>query len=337
MDRRRSVYQQLAIAGLLLVGMSVPSRVSAQTAVTSTAQDIAQVASRSAGLPTAGNSAQNAAQGSAQNAPSTSVFDRVAFFAGLDGSKQPQDLGINAVMGLRLSVNAGVPVAPSKGLGVQIGAAVNLSDAAVHVLDQIEGTSRRSQAFVTAGVFQRLSRASWGLAYDIQRDMYYDTFNLGQVRGEAAARLTSTDELGVAFNVGTGTQTGAVGDTVVELTPIAQALGFLRRDWSRGGRTTTWVGVASQHHNQVLVIPDASVDRHVLVYGARLDLPLNDRISISGSANLVTPAATGTVDAFLGITIRASRANERERALSLPLMPVVNNPEMPVDLTIPAR
>lgn len=268
-------------------------------------------------------------------AAAASPFEHVAFFAGLDGSKQPQDLGINANMGLRLSLNAGLPVVPAKGLGVQVGAAINLSDAAVHVLDQIEGTSRRSQLFVTTGVFQRLARASWAVAYDLQRDAYYDTFALGQIRGEVARRVTSADELGAAFNLGTGSRRGTVGDTRVELKPIAQALAFARREWSKGGRTTLWAGVASEHHNQVLVIPDPSVDRHVFVYGARLDVPLNDRVSISGSANLITPAATGTVDAFLGMTIRASKARERERALSLPLLDVANNPEMPVDLAIP--
>ena len=40
-------------------------------------------------------------------------------------------------------------------LGAQIGVATNLSDAAVHVLDQVEGTSRRTQTFLTFGVFQK--------------------------------------------------------------------------------------------------------------------------------------------------------------------------------------
>ncbi|MFN7983690.1 MAG: DUF6666 family protein [Vicinamibacterales bacterium] len=297
MDRQRRAIRRLAFVSMVGIGMSAPATAVAQTR--------------------------------------SSPFDHVAFFAGLDGSKQPQDLGVNANMGLRLSVNAGIPVVPGKGFGVQVGAALNVSDAAVHVLDQLEGTSRRTQTFVTTGVFQRLSRASWALAYDVQRNQYYDTFTLGQFRGEAAARLTSTDEVGIALNVGTGRTRGRVGDTVVELRPIAQGLGFVRRDWSKGGRTTLWAGVASEHHNQVLVIPDPSVDRHVFVYGARLDVPLNDRISISGSANLMTPAATGTVDAFLGMTIRASNARARERTLSLPLLEVANNPEMPIDLVIP--
>jgi hypothetical protein len=46
-----------------------------------------------------------AAQQSAIGAPQPSIFENLSLFAGLDGSKQPQDLGINANMGLRLAAN----------------------------------------------------------------------------------------------------------------------------------------------------------------------------------------------------------------------------------------
>ena len=45
-----------------------------------------------------------------------------------------------------------------------IGLGFNATDAAVHVPDQIEGTSNRTQTYITAGIFQRASdRFSWGL------------------------------------------------------------------------------------------------------------------------------------------------------------------------------
>lgn len=277
-----------------------------------------------------------AASARAQDAPGA-PFDRVSFFVGLDGSKQPQDLGINANIGPRFAINAGIPVSATNGLGVQLGAAVNLSDSAVHVLDQVEGTSRRSQVFLTAGVFQRLTRGSWALAYDLVREQYYDTFTLAQVRGEGSVRLSGKDELGVAFGLGVRGEDGSVGDVRVRLEPIAQALAFSRHEWSAGGRTTLWVGLASGHHNEVLVIPDASYDRHVLVYGARLDLPLNSRVSVTGAANLITPAATGTVDAFMGITIRTAGARPQQRSRTSPLLDVANNTELPVDLAVLSR
>jgi hypothetical protein len=109
-------------------------------------------------------------------------------------------LGINANMGIRLSANWGFPVAEAAKLGAQIGVGFNASDAAVHVLDQVEGTSRRTQTFVTAGLFQRpTARFSWGLVYDGLFEHYYDDFQLGQVRGQVGFGMTSDDEVGAWF------------------------------------------------------------------------------------------------------------------------------------------
>ncbi len=135
------------------------------------------------------SAAQDLAAASAQTAPRTtspaSPWSNLSVFAGLDGSKQPQDLGINANMGVRFSVNAGFPLPSLGGVGIQAGVAVNASDAAVHVLDQIEGTSRRTQTFTTVGLFQNAGKANWGLVYDHLEQSYYDRFSLGQVRGTA--------------------------------------------------------------------------------------------------------------------------------------------------------
>jgi hypothetical protein len=40
----------------------------------------------------------------------------------------------------------------------------------------------------------------------------------------------------------------------------------------------------------------------VLLYGAQLYMPLSERFAVTGAANLLTPASTGTVDAYLGVT-----------------------------------
>ena len=49
----------------------------------------------------------------------TGLFDNLSVFAGLDGSKQPQDFGINAQFGGRASVNWGIPLFESLGIGAQ--------------------------------------------------------------------------------------------------------------------------------------------------------------------------------------------------------------------------
>ena len=67
-------------------------------------------------------------------------------------------------MGARFSANLGLPISDRLNLGAQVGAGVNLSDAAVHVLDQIEGTSNRTQTFFTAGLFQTVGRKTTWVA-----------------------------------------------------------------------------------------------------------------------------------------------------------------------------
>jgi hypothetical protein len=276
-----------------------------------------------------------AAQTSAGNGIEKSIWQNLSLFAGLDGSKQPQDLGINANMGARFSANLGLPISKRLGLGAQLGVGQNVSDAAVHVLDQIEGTSSRTQTFVTLGVFRNsASIVSWGLAYDMLLQQYYDNFTLGQVRGFAGYHVTSVDEVGVWFTKSARGQSGKMGTADVRLDPVSQANGYFSRIWSAGARTRLWVGVASGHHNVVWVLPDNSRDHNVLVYGADLEVPLNERFALSGSANFLTPTATGTVDAFLGITFfPGKKADRRTRDSFAPPQGVANNPEFSVNMS----
>lgn len=92
-----------------------------------------------------------------------------------------------------------------------------MSDAAVHVLDQIEGTSNRTQTFVTIGLFQAVGRkTTWGLAYDALMQQYYDDFTLGQVRGFAGYDVTEMNEVGVWFTKSVNSDQGLMGNTPAE-------------------------------------------------------------------------------------------------------------------------
>jgi hypothetical protein len=279
---------------------------------------------------TVGVTASAMAQTSAAPPASGDRLQNLELFAGLDGSKQPQDLGINANMGVRFAANIGLPLVERAGLGIQIGGALNLSDSAVHVLDQIEGTSSRTQTFVTMGVFQQVSRLSWSAGYDFLHEQYYDSFTLGQLRGQAAYQVGQSDEVGAWIAKGVRGQDGRMGSTPVRLDPISQANGFLTHTWPTGARTTVWAGAASHHSDIVWVLPANQRDGVVAVYGAKLELPLSDRVSVTGSGNFLTPAATGTVDAYLGVTIRPGRKSQRSRFA--PPQMVANNPEFAVDL-----
>lgn len=255
-------------------------------------------------------------------------------FAGLDGSKQPQDLGINANMGGRLSIDIGLPAVQAMGLGMHLGAAVNASDAAVHVLDQIEGTSRRTQYYVTAGLFQRsASRFTWALGTDFQDSRYYDDFWLGEVRGLLGYDATPTNQIGLWFAQPLFGDEGTMGGVPVQLDPIAQANLYLSHTWPSRSRTTVWAGLARGHDNVVFVFPHDSRNENVFVYGAQLHMPLSDRFAMTGAANFLTPTSTGTVDAFLGLAwYPGGRLMSQALDRYEPVLDVGNNPTFAVDL-----
>ncbi len=306
------VFRSALIPALVLVASATAVSVSAQT------------------TPSAPAAADNNA---AVAASEPTWLENLDFFAGLDGSKQPQDLGINANMGVRVAANLGIPVVKRWNLAVQTGAALNLSDAAVHVLDQIEGTSRRSQTFVTVGAFQQLtSRFTWALAYDFLYEHYYDNFALGQWRGDVSYRASVNDRVGLWFTKSARGDDGVMGDTAVRLDPISQANVYVSHIWPTAARTTLWAGVAASHHNVVVLLPDNSSDSNIIVYGAKLELPLSNRLSITGSGNFLTPTATGTVDAYLGVTFYPGRRSVQSRPRFAPPSIVANNPEFPIDL-----
>jgi hypothetical protein len=274
-------------------------------------------------------SAQGAAAQAGSSSPA-SWFDTLSVFVGPDGSKQPQDLGINANMGLRASGTWGTALHEASGLGAQVGLGLNFSDAAVDVLEAVEGTSRRQQTFVTAGLFQTHGRANWAFVYDVQASRYFDRFTVGQIRGHAGYAVRAHDEIGVWFTKGVNGDTALMGDTPVALDAVGQFNVYARHEWASGARTGVWLGRADGHERVVWVLPDRPRLSGVLVYGADLDVPLDDRFSLTGAANFVTPTASGTVDAYLGLTMHLGARHTRRRFA--PLATVANNPTFAVDL-----
>jgi hypothetical protein len=262
------------------------------------------------------------------------IFENLSLFVGPDGSKQPQDLGINAEMGIRFAANWAFPISERFNLGAQVGAASNLSDGAVNVLNQIGGPGHRTQTFVTIGVFQRpSSRVNWGVVYDTSFERYYDNFRFAQWRGQAGYGVSNSDEVGIWFAKSAHGQDGQFAGTAVRLDPISQVNAYTRHTWANHARTAVWVGVANAHGNVVWVLPANTTTGPVLVYGSELDLPLSERFAVTGMANFITPTATGSVDAFLGLTFYPGRSGFRaDRNTFAPLTTVANNPTMAIDL-----
>lgn len=272
----------------------------------------------------------------AQPAPSSGV-QNLNIFVGLDGSKQPQDLGINANMGARFSANWGFGLSQKDGLGGQVGIGVNLSDAAVHVLDQVEGTSSRKQLYVTAGVFQRThnDKVTWAAAFDLLKEDYYNSFMLGQIRGQFGYQLNDRNEMGAWFTKDVMGDDGDLLGSPLRLDPISQIVGFSTQTWPTSARTSLWLGLVSGHDNVVATISNEPRSEWVAVYGAGLHMPLSDRFAIFGEGNFVTPTATGTVDAYLGVVFYpGGGASKRTPSRFSPVLAVANNPTFPVNLKL---
>lgn len=263
-----------------------------------------------------------------------SPWQNLSVFLGLDGSKQPQDLGVNAHMGGRFAINYGMPLWEEYNLGVQIGSAVSYTAHAVQVVEALDGTSERFQSFTTLALFQRTDAGwKWAIGYDYQAQNYYQNFDYGQWRGLLGYDCGPRNELGVWYALRDNGDTGSFMNTPVTLRPINQANFYWRHTWENFAETTCWAGVAEGHGTEVFVFPVSPALDTCFTYGARLQVPLGDRVALFGEANFITPADSGTVDAYLGFAFYpyggAHGALQRRYS---PLLPVASNPTMAIDL-----
>ncbi len=271
---------------------------------------------------------------SCQSTACGSWFDGLELFAGLDGSKQPQDFGVNAHFGGRLHANWGIPIFHDSGIGIQLGTAVTQTEHAVAVTHALEGSSSRTQSFITAGVFQRsCSGWNWGVVYDYLYEDDYDMVSLSQLRGTISYELNECNEVGF---IGMAPLNGADADwagNAVYLRPLAQGRFFWRHWWQTGVQTTAWLGMSESHGQANAALGAGNETGEVIVFGADFQAPLNDYLALYGEANFVTPADTGTVDAFLGIAFYPGGGAWRwQRRQSTALLPVAGSPSFSTDL-----
>jgi hypothetical protein len=261
-------------------------------------------------------------------------FDTLELFGGLEGSKQPQDFGTNAEFGGRLHVNWGVPLLPDLGIGLQVGTAVDLTDNAVQVFERIEGNTDRVQNFTTIGLFQRTDWGlNWGVAYDFLFEDYYDNFNLGQVRAKVGYQLTPCDEIGAWGTIATEKDNGTFGAIPVTLRPIDQASLFWRHTWENCAQTTFWIGGCPGHGQVNVALGDLPPTGPRVVFGSDLHIPLSDSWALFGEANFLTPANSGTVDAYLGFCYYfGGTAHGFRQRLFSPVLPVADATSFAVDL-----
>ena len=225
----------------------------------------------------------------------------LTFFAGVDGSKQPQDYGVNANLGLQGNVNAGFAIDETSGLGLQIGTGIVGSQNAVRVYELLGEATGRTQSYTTIGLFQRTdSGLIWAVAHDFMVEQSYDRFVLSQWRGRLGYDVDGKNQFGITAQLRGMTNSGSFNGGPVSLRTINQSSLYWRHVWESSTQTTMWVGLADGHgENNAVTGPSASQST-VPLFGADFLAPLNDHLALYGETNLIMPADTGAVDAFLG-------------------------------------
>jgi hypothetical protein len=263
----------------------------------------------------------------------TGLFDNLYFFAGLDGAKEPEDLGINSNFGARIHFNWGIPVWQEAGVGIQVGSGLNFANNAEPILHALGGSSTRVQSFTSLGLFQRTEGGlNWGFTYDFRFDDYYRQIDTSQWRFQIGQNVGKCDEIGVWGTVHERTAGAVVAHQLYSFEAINQYNVFWRHFWPGEATTRVWLGVAENHDGFVFGLPVNHRINHPLVFGADLYIPLNDCVFLFGEANFITPNDTGTITATLGLAITWGGARDVVRGRFMPLLPVANNSSFAVNL-----
>ena len=261
------------------------------------------------------------------------LFDHVSLFLGLEGSKQPQDYGVNAHFGGRFAADMGVPLVEELGLGLQVGTSINYTDNAVQVFERFGEATGRFQNFTTIGLFQRHdSGLVWGAAVDYLHQTYYDSADLVQFRGRVGWQLTEQIEVGLLTAISGDSDRQSVTGVPVTLRPLNQGSVYYNHRWESFAETMVWLGIAESHGERNLAFeallgdPKQRSAGERLVFGAQIHVPLNDYVALFGQGNFILPADTGTVDSYLGFVVYPSGGAKRsQRNRFSPLMPVANS------------
>ena len=256
-------------------------------------------------------------------------------FIGNDGSKQPQDFGANANVGVAASLSYSGPLLESRGVGFQIGSRVTFTGNGVQVFEILGEPQDRFQNFTTVGVFQRLDNGiSLGAAYDFLNQESFDNFTLSQWRVRASFDISPANELGVTINLSDRSDSGFFNTMPVELDPIEQLKLFFKHRWQSGVETSFWVGVADAHSEENVLTGTLPRKTNQILFGSEFHAPLSQKLAIYGETNLIMPADTGAIDAFLGMQfapqgVKRSRSRRnRFRAF----LPVASSPSFTTDL-----
>ena len=264
-----------------------------------------------------------------------SLLDEITFLFAVDGSKQPQDFGVNANLGAQTAVNLGMPILDSYGIGGQAGTSITASANAVRVFELLGESTGRTQSFTTLGMFQRRDGGfAWGFVHDFFYEKSFDSFQLGQWRIRGTYLLSKSNEVGLTSTFHSYADHGVFGsNTPVKLTPIDQGSLYYRRFWETGAQTTAWIGIADKHGENNAVTGPSPGKKVPFLFGADVLMPLTTSLAIYGETNMIMPSDTGAVDAFLGVQwFPGARAFKARRGKYSPLIPLAAPTSFAVDL-----
>ena len=266
----------------------------------------------------------------------TDTSTQIVFYAGMEGSKQPQDFGVNANLGGRGSIGLSGPLVENLGIGYQLGTAFLASANAVQVFELLGASVDRTQSFTTAGVFQRLDNGfGWGFTYDFLFQDSFDNFSLGQWRIRLSQEVGATYEIGATVNMGDRLDTGFFNSTPILIEPIDHFSIYLRKYWQSGANTTLWLGQAQGHSEDNAVVGAQPRKENTVLFGAEIFAPLNDWVAIYGETNILTPVDTGAVDAYLGVEISTTRVAYALRSVRYRnFLPIASNSTFTNDLRL---
>ncbi len=254
-------------------------------------------------------------------------------FSSVDGFKGPIDIGdANGNFGLRFGINAGVPVLPRLGVGLQAGASAVLSNLKGTPYPEPDATIR-DQIFTTVGMFQRIYREdgvfTWGFAYDWLFDDYYSNFNFGQWRVRTTWEYNPWNELGIQVSVPDHGDTGYLPDffgNIDELhfKPIAQGYLSWKHTWSNDASLTGRFGVAERPGE--------------FVFGGAGRVPLTKNLAMTGDFSYIMPNAAGGAIAqtqeiwnvSVGLEFVLGGFGHGSTARFRPFLPVADNGSMAV-------
>ena len=266
----------------------------------------------------------------------TETFDDAAvldFFGGISGSKQPQDFGVNANLGFRTSVNYARPLTSDSTWATQVGAAVTTSDNAVRVFELLGEDTERWQSFGTAGLFRDIGPWRYGAVFDVAYQDGFDESVLGQCRTRIGYMLDEDTQIAFESRNRVFGDEVRFNDAIQRLRSIDQYSIGLRRWFQTGVTGEMRLGVADRHGESNAVTGSASPQDNTFVFGADFLAPLNGSFAIYGETNLMMPADTGTVDAYLGLAwFPKTPACCVSRRRFRPLLPVAAATSFAIDL-----